>query len=210
LSPRKPLPIVQLGDPVLRHAGRDLTPAEIRGAEIQALIEQMRETMRKAPGVGLAAPQVGLGLRLAVIEDQAAYVEDMDEDERAAKQRDPVPFHVVINPQLEIADASPARFFEGCLSLSGFVAVVARARAVRVRCLDHAGEPRTIDAAGWYARILQHEIDHLDGVVYVDRMEPRTFMDGEEYSRHWGGEPVELVRAALDAARGLPARPPLR
>jgi len=206
VSPKKVLPIVQLGDPVLRHVGRDLTPAEIRGTEVKALIERMRETMRKAPGVGLAAPQIGLGLRLAVIEDQAAYVEEMDADERAAKEREPVPFHVVINPRIEVVDPAPMRFFEGCLSLAGFVAVVARARAVRVRCLDDAGEPRTIEAQGWYARILQHEIDHLDGVVYVDRMEPRTFMDSDDFAHHWGGEPVELVRAALDAARLPPER----
>jgi peptide deformylase len=198
---KKVLPIVQLGDPVLRHRGRDLTPAEIRSAEVQQLIERMRETMWKAPGVGLAAPQVGLGLRLAVIEDQESYLEDMDPDERAAKERDPVPFHVLINPRIEVVDATPALFFEGCLSLEGFVAVVGRARAVRVRCLDHAGEPRTIDAIGWHARILQHEIDHLDGTVYVDRMETRTFMSSEEFSQHWGGQPVELVRAALDAKR---------
>ncbi len=210
MSPRKTLPIVQLGDPVLRHPGRELTLAEIKGAEVQALIERMRDAMRKAPGVGLAAPQIGLGLRLAVIEDQESYVDEMDADERVAKERDPVPFHVVINPRLEIVDSAPCRFFEGCLSLAGFVAVVARAHAVRVHCLDHAGEPRTIEAAGWYARILQHEIDHLDGTVYVDRMEPRTFMDSDEFARHWGGEPVELVRAALDAARGLPERPRTR
>jgi len=206
VSPKKVLPIVQLGDPVLRHVGRDLTPAEIRGAEAKVLIERMRETMRKAPGVGLAAPQIGLGLRLAVIEDQASYVEEMDPEERAAKERDPVPFHAVINPRIEILDRTPVRFFEGCLSLAGFVAVVARARAVRVRCLDHAGKPRTIEAQGWYARILQHEIDHLDGVVYVDRMEPRTFMGSDDFAHHWGGEPVELVRAALDAARLPPER----
>ena len=198
---RKTLPIVQLGDPVLRHVGRDLTPAEIKAKETQKLIEMMRETMRKAPGVGLAAPQIGLGLRLAVIEDQAAYVEDMDPDERRAKERDPVPFHVIVNPRLEVLDPGPRRFFEGCLSLEGFVAVVARAKTVRVRCLDHQGEPRTIEATGWHARILQHETDHLDGTVYIDRMESRTFMSSEDFSRHWGGEPVEVVRAALDSLR---------
>jgi peptide deformylase len=201
VSPKKVLPIVQLGDPVLRHVGRELTPAEIRGPEVQQLIDRMRETMRHAPGVGLAAPQIGLGLKLAVIEDQSSYVEDMDETERRLKEREPVPFHVVVNPRIELVDPAPVRFFEGCLSLEGFVAVVARAHAVRVHCLDHAGESRTIAALGWHARILQHEIDHLHGTVYVDRMEPRTFMSSDEYARHWAGEPVELVRAALDAAR---------
>jgi peptide deformylase len=198
---RKTLPIVQLGDPVLRHVGRDLTPAEIRSKETQQLIAVMRETMRKAPGVGLAAPQIGLGIRLAVIEDQESYVEEMDPDERAAKQRDPVPFHVIVNPRIEVIDPGPVHFFEGCLSLEGFVAVVGRARAVRVHCLDHAGEPQTIEAIGWHARILQHETDHLNGTVYVDRMERRTFMSSDDYAHHWGGEPVEVVRAALDSLR---------
>lgn len=203
---RKSLPIVQLGDPVLRHRGRDLSPAEIRSAEIQELIERMRETMRKAPGVGLAAPQVGLSFRLAVIEDQASYVEEMDPEERALKERDPVPFHVVVNPRIEVVDPVPAHFFEGCLSLAGFVAVVGRAHAVRVRCLDHAGAPRTIEAVGWYARILQHETDHLDGTVFVDRMETRTLMSSDEFAQHWAGQPVELVRAALDA-KSAPGTP---
>ena len=198
---KKTLPIVQLGDPVLRHAGRDLTPAEIRGKEIQQLIGLMRETMRKAPGVGLAAPQVGLGIRLAVIEDQESYVEEMDPAERVKKERDPVPFHVIVNPRIEVIDPTPAHFFEGCLSLEGFVAIVGRAHAVRLRCLDHEGEPRTIEAAGWYARILQHETDHLDGTVYVDRMETRTFMASDEFAQYWGGEPVDVVRAALDSQR---------
>jgi peptide deformylase len=203
VSPRV-LPITVLGDPVLRQVGRELARAEVLARETQELIARMRETMRRAPGVGLAAPQVGLSLQLAVIEDRPENIEELSDEERTVRERAPVPFHVLVNPVIEATDPAPVRFFEGCLSLSGFVAVVPRARAVRVRCLDDKGEERVIEAHGWYARILQHEIDHLKGVVYVDRMETRTFMSAEDCARHWGGLPVEVTRGALDAGRALP------
>jgi peptide deformylase len=198
------LPITQLGEPVLRQVGRELTRAEILGKETQDLIARMRETMRQAPGVGLAAPQVGLSLKLAVVEDRPENIEELSDEERATREREPVPFHVLINPVLEVTDPGPVRFFEGCLSLSGFVGIVPRAHGVRVRCLDAKGEAVTLEARGWYARILQHEIDHLNGVVYVDRMETRTFMSADECARLWGGLPVEVTRGALDAARPAP------
>jgi peptide deformylase len=197
----KILPIVQLGDPVLRGVTRPLDKAELAKKPMRELIEAMRETMRKAPGVGLAAPQIGLPLRLAVIEDREETVESLDEDVRAERERDVVPFHVIVNPEIEVLDPTPVRFFEGCLSLTGFVAMVPRAHAVRVRCLDEKGEPRTIEASGWYARILQHETDHLNGTVYVDRMDPRTFMSADQYGRYWGDLSVEEIAAVLGASR---------
>src|SRR4051794_18356272 len=112
------LKIVQAGEPVLRARARDLSMEEIRSAETQQLIELMRLTMRDAPGVGLAAPQVGLGLRLAVIEDQPDYVRDLSAEAIAERERSPVPFHVIINPVIEL-DAEPVEFAEGCLSLTG-------------------------------------------------------------------------------------------
>ena len=159
------LKIVQVGTPVLRGGTRLLSPAEIKSAEIQQLIEHMRETMREAPGVGLAAPQIGLPLRLAVIEDVVQSPE---------KERTPVPFHVIINPHISLG-AGLVEHFEGCLSLDGFQAVVPRAQTVTVDALDHNGAPVKIETGGWYARILQHEIDHLDGALYIDRMHTRTF-----------------------------------
>lgn len=197
------LPIVQLGDPVLRRPGRDVAPAELALPRMRELIDAMRETMRHAPGVGLAAPQVGLGLRLAVIEDVPDPERGLDEEERAARERDSVPFHVIVNPTLVAEDPAPVRHFEGCLSLTGFVAVVARAHGVRVECLDERGRRRTIHARGWYARILQHEIDHLNGTVYVDRMAPRTLMSAEAHVRHWGDAELADVLAGLDADRTL-------
>ncbi|HEY3456914.1 MAG TPA: peptide deformylase [Bryobacteraceae bacterium] len=179
------LKIVQAGEAVLRQRGKDLSAGEIRSREIQNLIEWMRETMYDAPGVGLAAPQVGLALRLAIIEDKPENLKDVPADYLKERDRKAVPFHVIVNPKLTLEGPADAEFFEGCLSLAGFTAVVPRARKVRVECLDHQGEPKTIQASGWYARILQHEIDHLDGTVYIDRMRSRTFMSVENHNRYW-------------------------
>jgi peptide deformylase len=177
------LKIVEVGDPVLRREARTLTAEEVRSPAIGALIELMRETMRDAPGVGLAAPQVGESLQLAVIEDRADYQEGIPSEELAARERKPVPFHVIINPRLAVIETGPALFYEGCLSVPGFVAQVPRALSVRVEALDHRGEPVVIDARGWYARILQHEIDHLAGGLYIDRMQTRTFASTHERLR---------------------------
>ncbi|MGC4120012.1 MAG: peptide deformylase [Myxococcales bacterium] len=177
------LKIVQTGHPVLRMEGRNLTKKEIQSAEVQQLIELMRETMRDAPGVGLAAPQVGLSMKLTVIEDDPGALEDAPEDMKKAQERKGVPFHVLINPKIEAVDATPVTHFEGCLSLPGFSALVPRAKKVRVEALDHKGQPVTIEASGWYARILQHEIDHLYGRLYIDRMHTRSFTTNENAGR---------------------------
>jgi peptide deformylase len=169
------LKIVEVGDPVLRATARTLTPDEVRSPAVVALIELMRATMRDAPGVGLAAPQIGESLQLAVIEDCAEYQDGISADDLAIRGRAPVPFHVIVNPRLTIVEPGPALFYEGCLSVPDFVGQVPRAAAVRVDALDHRGEPVSIQAGGWYARILQHEIDHLRGTLYIDRMDTRSF-----------------------------------
>ena len=199
--PKKVLPIVQLGDPVLRRPARDVTKAELADPKMKELLAAMKETMRRAPGVGLAAPQVGLGLRLAVIEDVPAADDDLTREERAAREREAVPFHVLVNPVLTVEDDAPVRHFEGCLSLAGFVAVVARAHAVRVDCLDETGAAKTIRASGWYARILQHEIDHLGGTLYIDRMRSRTFSTARNAARYTAGVPIAELLAKLDPQR---------
>src|ERR1043166_2449077 len=114
------LQIVQAGDPVLRKQARALTKDEIASPSIQQLIELMRDTMREAPGVGLAAPQIGLPIQLAVIEDRAEYIDGLSADELVERQRLEIPFHVIINPKLSFTGDSTAEFFEGCLSVEGF------------------------------------------------------------------------------------------
>lgn len=209
---RQQLKIVQVGDPVLRQRARGLTTEEIRSRETRKLIDAMRQAMYDAPGVGLAAPQIGLSLQIAVIEDREEYLEDVPDEDLAIRERKAIPFHVIINPTItEVHSGEDHRsdkpkeplvetvaFFEGCLSLDGFTALVPRARHVRVSCLDEHGKRKTIEASGWYARILQHEIDHLNGRLYIDRMDSRTFGSLENFDRFWKGKPIEEIRAALN------------
>jgi peptide deformylase len=179
------LKIVQVGDPVLRETARALSAQELAGREIRELIAAMKETMRDAPGVGLAAPQVGQALQLAVIEDREEYHKDVPAEVLKERKRRPVPFHVIVNPRITFLGEPSLQFFEGCLSASGFMAEVARAEIVRVECLDEHGKARVIEADGWYARILQHEIDHLNGTLYLDRMNARTFTSLDNFNRYW-------------------------
>jgi peptide deformylase len=192
------LEIVQVGNPVLRQCARPLSLAEIRSPEIRKLIKSMRTCMHDAPGVGLAAPQLGLPLQLAVIEDREEYHKEVPEALLKERERSPVPFHVIINPSIEEIGNDRAEFFEGCLSLSGFTALVPRARAVRVTCLDERAQHKVIEASGWYARILQHEIDHLAGTLYIDRMQTRSFTSMENLAAFWKGKPVEEVKSELE------------
>ncbi|HKV94064.1 MAG TPA: peptide deformylase [Candidatus Angelobacter sp.] len=192
-----PLTIVQAGEPVLRKSARALRPNEIRSREIRELIEQMKETMYAAPGVGLAAPQIGQGIQLAVIEDRPDYVKDWTPEQLAERERQIVPFHVIINPKLTLLGEERIEFFEGCLSLANLMALVPRAQRVRVECLDEKGEAKVIEASGWYARILQHEIDHLGGTMYVDRMYSRTLMTVENYTAHWRSKSLPEIKALL-------------
>jgi peptide deformylase len=185
-----PLPIVEVGDPVLRQTARELSVEEIRSSAIQSLIEKMRETMHAAPGVGLAAPQIGQSLQLAVVEDREQYHREISEEQLVARERKPVPFQVLINPRVVWQSEETREFYEGCLSLPGYIALVRRAHAVRVESLDEKGNTKLIEAAGWHARILQHEIDHLQGNLYIDRMQTRTFGSLENFNRFWKGKPA--------------------
>jgi peptide deformylase len=190
------LKIVQAGEPVLRSQARTLSREELLSPEIQQLIDWMRETMRDAPGVGLAAPQVGLPLALAVIEDPPEVQRTIPPEKLAERGRRPVPFHVIANPSLRLEGES-VDFFEGCLSLVGLTALVPRALGVHVECLDHKGALVKIHAEGWYARILQHEIDHLHGMLYVDRMHTRSLMTVDHLTRHWSDLPIPEAKHKL-------------
>ena len=190
------LKIVQAGHPVLRQKARPMAADEIRSTSCQQLIELMRQTMYDAPGVGLAAPQVGLSLQLAVIEDREDFLKGMDPQALAERDRRPVPFTVIINPVITLEGTS-VEFFEGCLSVTGFSAIVPRASRVRVDCLNHNAEPVTIEATGWHARILQHEIDHLEGTVYLDRMLSRSLATADNLARYWKDKPIAEVRRLL-------------
>jgi peptide deformylase len=193
--------IVQAGHPVLRNRARELGVKEIRSRAIQDLIERMRETMRDAPGVGLAAPQIGEPLQLAVVEDREEYQRNVKPERLELLARTPVPFHVIINPRITLRDGAPVRHFEGCLSVTGMIGLVPRALEVHVDALDEKGEPVSIDARGWHARILQHEIDHLGGVLCIDRMYSRTLMTQENYAQYWGNKSVEEIWREIEPER---------
>lgn len=176
------LEIVQVGDPVLRAVAAPVAVTDLPA--LAQLVAEMRDTMRAAPGVGLAAPQIGKSLALAVIEDAPALHANMTPEQLAARERAAVPFHVIVNPVLTPVGAEIVEAFEGCLSFKGFVMVVPRFRSVRVEALDERGIPHIIEASGWYARILQHEIDHLNGIVCCDRMDPRTLSTSGNHARY--------------------------
>lgn len=180
--------IIQLTEcpDILRRECRALSKAEIKSDEIQLLIESMKECMRRAPGVGLAAPQIGLNIQLAVIEDSAENLKNIPENILKSRERNPVDFHVIINPVIVEKKGEIRYCFEGCLSVKGKVRITPRHQQVIVHCLDEQGNKREIDARGWYARILQHEIDHLNGRLYIDISDEKTEMTADEhFKKSW-------------------------
>ncbi|GAU22303.1 hypothetical protein TSUD_261030 [Trifolium subterraneum] len=166
---------VKAGDPVLHEPAQEIDPSEIKSEKVQKIIDDMIRVMRKAPGVGLAAPQIGIPSRIIVLEDTKEYISYAPKEEIKAQDRRPFDLLVIVNPKLKNKSNKTALFFEGCLSVDGFRAVVERYLDVEVTGLDRNGVPIKITASGWQARILQHECDHLEGTLYVDKMAARTF-----------------------------------
>ncbi|MFE9450860.1 peptide deformylase [Streptomyces sp. NPDC006739] len=192
-----PLPIVAAGDPVLRR-GTERYDGQLAPALLARFVEALRVTMHAAPGVGLAAPQVGVPLRIAVIEDPAPVPPEV----ALARGRTPQPFRVLVNPSYEPVGTARAAFFEGCLSVPGWQAVVARPAEVRLRAEDEHGRPLDEVFAGWPARIVQHETDHLDGLLYLDRAELRSLSSNETAAGRWAQPTPE--RAAEQLGFELP------
>jgi peptide deformylase len=192
--------IVQAGDPVLRRPALPVPPEKLGTPELRALVDEMVATMRAAPGVGLAAPQIGVGWQLIVVEDDDDRASSLSEAERAERGRSALPLTAIVNPEIELLGDARATFFEGCLSISGWSALVPRALAVGVKGLTPAGEPLSLRLEGWPARILQHEIDHLRGVLYIDRMLSRSFSATKLAHDLWSGKPTAEVAASLGIA----------
>jgi peptide deformylase len=155
--------IIFLPEPILRRKAKPVTKFD---KELQTLIDDMIETMRDAPGVGLAAPQINIPQQLAVIE----YAEGEDEDEAAAEDAPPRPkkLYVLINPEIVKVSEEKVMGIEGCLSIPGLVGEVERYESIQVKALNRHGSPVKLKVKGWMARIFQHEIDHLNGVLYTD------------------------------------------
>ena len=153
------LDIVTFPDPFLRLKAKEVKKFD---KDLQNLIDDMFETMRAEPGVGLAAPQIGQSLKLVVIE----YAEEPEEEDA------PMPKpkrYVLVNPEIVERSEEMVEGMEGCLSVPGLVGMVNRHEAITVKALTRHGKPQKVKADGWMARIIQHEMDHLDGVLYVDR-----------------------------------------
>lgn len=192
LTGPRPLPIVAAGDPVLRRSAAPFD-GQLDAHTLAELIAAMREAMLAAPGVGLAAPQVGIGLRIAVIEDTAAVPEVIAQ----ARDRRPQEFLALINPSYRPVGEARSAAYEGCLSVPGYQAVVNRFSAVELSALDVSGRALTPEFTGWAARIVQHEVDHLDGTLYLDRAQLRSLADTASYQTRWGGPSLEPARRAL-------------
>jgi peptide deformylase len=179
------LKVARMGHPVLRARAKPVDPAEIASARIQTLIDSMFETMQEYQGVGLAAPQVHESLRLFVAGfPPRRGAEDDEEDER-------VPLMALINPEISPVGDATAEDWEGCLSIPDIRGKVPRAVEIDVRAYDRRGRKINIHARGFTARVIQHETDHLDGILFFERMkslETLTFLD--EYGRYWNTREV--------------------
>ena len=181
------LPIVTVGDPVLRERAREVTPEELASPEVQRLIDDMVETMRAAGGAGLAANQVGSLVRIAVAE--------VDHNPRYP-YKPPIPLTVMVNPVIEPLDAETAAINEGCLSVPDLRGEVDRHVRVRVHRLDRDGAEHDEVRLGLTAGTFQHELDHLDGVLFLDRVrDPATFTTWEQFERHHRDAFVARARA---------------
>lgn len=167
------LDIVTIPNPGLRRKARPVTKFD---ADLQKLIDDMIETMRVAPGVGLAAPQIGQPLRLSVIETLSKVDEEGNEIEDS---RD---LFIIANPEIIWESRDELLGVEGCLSIPGYVGEVARTEKIRVRAQDRNGRKIRLRLSGWTARIFQHEIDHLNGILYIDKLTAKeNFWTEEEF-----------------------------
>ena len=168
--------VVEIGDPVLRQRARELSPEEISSPETQALIDDLIETKRATNGAGIAANQVGEPVRVAIVE--------VEEGNPRYPYKPPEPLTVLVNPTLEPIGEEQMNINEGCLSVPDLRGNLQRHREVRVRYLDRDGNEREEVKRGLTAGTYQHEVDHLDGILFVDRADPRTFATWEQFDRH--------------------------
>jgi peptide deformylase len=168
--------VVEIGDPVLRERARELDTEEIASPEVQTLIDDLIDTKRATHGAGIAAPQVGESLRVAIVE--------VEEGNPRYPYKPPEPLTVLINPTIEPLGDEVAEINEGCLSVPDLRGSLPRYIEVRIRYLDREGTEHEELKRGLTAGTFQHEVDHLDGILFVDRAEPRTFATWEQFERY--------------------------
>jgi peptide deformylase len=188
------LKVARMGHPVLRQVARELSVSEIRSNEIKQLIDDMIETMDEYGGIGLAAPQVHESVQLALI----GYEDDNERYPDAGS----APLRVLFNPKITVLDPTPQAFWEGCLSVPGLRGLVRRPRKIRVDYLDTQGKPQSISPEGFLATVFQHELDHLAGVLYIDRIDHGVGKSAlafqEEYDRYLVPEADDEVGEMAD------------
>lgn len=168
--------ICRMGNPILRKVAGEVEPQQINSDEFRQLLADMQDSMRHYGGIGIAAPQIGVSLQVALIELQGTnrYGEEIN-----------LPLTAFINPKLEFLSDEEQGFWEGCLSVPGLRGYVERPRKLKVNFLDVKGELREIMAEGFLATVIQHELDHLFGVLYVDRIkDPKLLSYQEEYESY--------------------------
>jgi peptide deformylase len=180
--------IIRMGHPTLRKPARKLESYELGSADTQRLLVDMIDTLKDSGGIGLAAPQIDESVRLAIIEVPGG----------ASRYGEipAMPLTVFANPRIEIVDPAAAGYWEGCLSVPGLRGYVERPQFVRVTYQDLKGRKQTLELKGFLATVFQHEFDHLDGVLYVDRMtDPTKLVFEDEYLRYLatGRDEVDLV-----------------
>jgi peptide deformylase len=164
--------VIRMGHPTLRRQAEPY-PLELIGSDdFNELIEDMRETLDATGGIGLAAPQIDVGFRIAVIE--------IEQTATRYGEIEHTPFNVYINPEITVLEDEAAGYWEGCLSVPGMMGYVERPQHIRVDYIDRDGNPAALEAHGFLATVFQHEFDHLDGILYVDRIEDMSRFSYEE------------------------------
>ena len=164
--------ILKMGNPLLREVAEDFSVEEIKNSETQLLLEDMWHSLAAAGGIGLAAPQIGISKQLAVIKltEESDRYPDMEDSEA----------FIIFNPKITVLDKTEQGFWEGCLSVAGLRGFVERPRKIRVDFLDESAKPRSIEVEDFLATVFQHELDHLVGKLYVDRIKDITTLMFED------------------------------
>lgn len=177
---------LQVGDPILREQAEIVDISTVHSPEFKQMVERMFKVMRKAKGQGIAAPQIGVGLQVFAMEYTGQHMKELKDQGCSDKEMKRmgialVPPRVFVNPEIRIIDSTLLAFREGCLSIEGYSALVPRAKEIEITALDMEAHPITWRTMGWPARIIQHEMDHLKGNLYIDTMMYKSFMKND-----WG------------------------
>lgn len=173
--------IVRMGHPVLRKPAAELSPQALRSDDIRRLVDDMVDTLHDYGGIGLAAPQVNESVRLAIVE--------IPEAPTRYGEIPAMPLQVYVNPRITVLEDEVAGFWEGCLSIPGLRGYVERPQHVRVEYIDLSAQPHAVELHGFAATVFQHELDHLDATLYIDRvLDTRHLMFEEEFARYYTDE----------------------